>query len=230
VFDGTVLNGHENNDDRVPQSCLWTVGSLLAAARFALENPALPACSPTSGFHHAHRDYGGGFCTFNGLMVVSAILVQENPDIKIAILDCDAHYGDGTAAILQRDKDLAGHVMHRTQGNAFQQGDKGFQKWLEHRVKEINNYNPDVVLYQAGADPHINDPLGGLLTSAELALRDKTVFEGINAGIAWNLAGGYQPPPDARLANDPVLKIHMATLHAANDSIKVRAAKQLEAV
>jgi acetoin utilization deacetylase AcuC-like enzyme len=53
------------------------------------------------------------------------------------------------------------------------------------------------VLYQAGADPHVDDPLGGFLTTAQLAERDRQVFAGLQAqGIptAWDLAGGYQQP------------------------------------
>lgn len=224
VFSGALLNGFENNDPRVPAACLWTIGSLLAAARHVLEAPLHPACSPSSGFHHACRSWGGGFCTFNGLMVVAAILVQENPDIRIAVLDCDHHYGDGTADILHHSQVLRHHVTHRTQGLAFERGDdpKAFQRWLTRRIEEINAYKPDVVLYQAGADPHIDDPLGGLLTDEQLALRDKTVFEGIKAGIAWNLAGGYQEGVDDTLEADPVLKIHLATLRAAEASISVR--------
>ena len=52
-----------------------------------------------------------------------------------------------------------------------------------------------VLLYQAGADPHIDDPLGGALTSSQLARRDTIVFDGcrvLGLPIAWNLAGGYQ--------------------------------------
>ena len=55
----------------------------------------------------------------------------------------------------------------------------------------------DVLLYQAGADPHIDDPLGGWLTDEQLALRDRIVFEHCAARqlpVAWNLAGGYQEP------------------------------------
>jgi len=55
----------------------------------------------------------------------------------------------------------------------------------------------DVMLYQAGADPHIDDPLGGWLTTAQLRERDRVVFESAKrygVPIAWNLAGGYQQP------------------------------------
>jgi acetoin utilization deacetylase AcuC-like enzyme len=55
----------------------------------------------------------------------------------------------------------------------------------------------DLLLYQAGADPHVDDPLGGWLTTAQLRERDRRVFSGCRAAglpVAWNLAGGYQSP------------------------------------
>ena len=55
----------------------------------------------------------------------------------------------------------------------------------------------DVLLYQAGADPHIDDPLGGWLTNAQLVRRDRSVFEAaavIGLPVAWSLSGGYQEP------------------------------------
>ena len=68
-----------------------------------------------------------------------------------------------------------------------------------------------MVLYQAGADPHVDDPLGGWLTSDQLAERDRLVFSGCAAmglPVAWNLAGGYQSPLEK------VLAIHDETLRA----------------
>jgi len=53
----------------------------------------------------------------------------------------------------------------------------------------------DLLLYQAGADPHVNDPLGGWLTTEQLRERDRRVFttcRDMRLPIAWNLAGGYQ--------------------------------------
>jgi acetoin utilization deacetylase AcuC-like enzyme len=69
----------------------------------------------------------------------------------------------------------------------------------------------DVVLYQAGADPHVDDPLGGWLTTAQLAERDRLVFETarqLRIPLTWSLAGGYQTP----LRN--VLNIHDNTMRA----------------
>ena len=73
----------------------------------------------------------------------------------------------------------------------------------------------DLVLYQAGADPHINDPLGGWLTTEQLARRDQLVFAGLRQRripVAWVLAGGYQRDVAGSLR--PVLEIHDNTLHA----------------
>jgi len=69
----------------------------------------------------------------------------------------------------------------------------------------------DVVLYQAGADPHIDDPLGGWLTTQQLAERDRLVFESARQRgipLAWNLAGGYQSPLRK------VLDVHDNTMRA----------------
>ncbi len=72
-----------------------------------------------------------------------------------------------------------------------------------------------MLLYQAGADPHVDDPLGGFLTTDELARRDAIVFgeaRALGLPVAWNLAGGYQR--DARGGIEPVLQIHENTLRA----------------
>lgn len=231
VFAGTTLNGFECRDARVPESCLWTIGSLLAAARYAIKHPAQPACSPTSGFHHAGDAWGGGFCTFNGLMVVAAKLIQENPGFKVAVLDCDFHYGDGTQDILDKHPALASHILHLTAGKHFHGDDPEgeameFSLWLDDAIAEINTLKPDLVLYQAGADPHVNDPLGGFLTDAGLRQRDQIVFNHTLAPIAYCHAGGYQK--SASLFTDPVLAIHRATLNAADLSVATRLHKGLE--
>lgn len=73
------------------------------------------------------------------------------------------------------------------------------------------------MLYQAGADPHINDPLGGFLDSDQLRERDRIVFAGLKAlgvPVAWNLAGGYQQKRrmDGSWDISAVLAIHDATM------------------
>lgn len=228
VFAGTTLNGFENNDPCIAESCLWTVGSLLAAARHALlVDTVAPVCSPTSGFHHAGFNDGGGFCTFNGLMVVAAILIQENPGMKVAVLDCDQHFGNGTVDILKHRPVLSEYVMHKTAGAKFFGDDpehdaKDFTVWLNSCIAQINSFKPDLVLYQAGADQHVDDPLGGFLTTEQMAARDRAVFRGIKAPVVWNLAGGYQEPTDGTIFTDPVLQIHRNTLIESDLSIPFR--------
>ena len=217
VFDGTTLNGFENNDLRIPQACLWTAGSLACAVeRAATED--LPVLSPTSGFHHAAHSYGGGFCTFNGIALAAAKYLAKHPTHKVGILDCDHHYGDGTADILKRLPDLADRVQHHTSGLHFQDGGSPlkFFAWLDKAIKSLNDFGCNVVIYQAGADMHIDDPLGGLLTTEGLRRRDRAVFRDVEAGIAWNLAGGYQKPTGPSLFDDPVLQIHRNTIGEAN--------------
>jgi acetoin utilization deacetylase AcuC-like enzyme len=227
VFAGTESNGFGNKDLRVPESCLWTSGSLLAASRWALQYQTIPACSPTSGFHHAGHNFGGGYCTFNGIMAVAAKLLSENPALKIGILDCDMHYGDGTADILERKPQT--NVIHRTAGKYFLGDDVGsesleFFAWLNHSIEELNEFGCDLVIYQAGADQHVHDPLGGILNSVELAQRDRMVFRNVRAGVAWNLAGGYQVGKSDDVFTDPVIKLHRDTLIESQKSTDTRKA------
>ena len=221
VFEGTTVNGFENRDPRIPPACLWTVGSLVSSALHA-PSCVIPVCSPTSGFHHANYGWGGGYCTFNGLMVAAAKFLEVKPDARIAILDCDFHYGDGTADILKRKPQLASHMVHHTSGLHFHEdGDPDeFFQWLEACIQDINDQGCDLTLYQAGADMHVRDPLGGLLDTDQMTLRDRAVFSKIRGGLVWNLAGGYRGNAD--IFDDPTLLIHRRTMQEANQSHAMR--------
>jgi acetoin utilization deacetylase AcuC-like enzyme len=235
IFSLRAPNGFENCDPLLPDSTLWTIGSLLSASRYAMQHPAAPVCSPTSGFHHSGYSIGsGGFCTFNGLMVVAARLINETPGFKVAVLDLDAHEGNGSVDILKHFPKLAKQVLHLSSGAHFcgdnpKQEALEFQAWLHEAIKDINHFKPDLVLYQAGADAWIKDALGsGYLAQEELRQRDQDVFDGVLAPIVWNLAGGYTKTPATTIFNDPVLAIHRATLNAADFSVKTRIQKGLK--
>ena len=206
ILDCKLVNGFRGRQKEVADSLPWTCGSFLSAARGALNN-GLVACSPTSGFHHAGFDSGYGYCTFNGLMVTALALKAEGKVSRVGILDCDQHYGDGTAEIIAAlNIDWIRHVSQ--------------EHWSADDAKPFINKLPDVVsrfadcdllIYQAGADPHIADPLGGFLSTAELAERDRIVFsvaKSIGVPVVWNLAGGYQEPVAG------VLEIHRNTMAA----------------
>ncbi|MBP6627551.1 MAG: hypothetical protein KA187_09080 [Arenimonas sp.] len=198
-------NGFGTYVREVADSLLYTTGALLGAARWALAEGGAVA-APVSGFHHARWGSGGGYCTFNGLMVTALVLQREQPGLRVGILDYDFHYGDGTDDIL--DKLAPPDIVHVTAGERWHEPGQA-QGFMDNIASDLVALQDcDLVLYQAGADPHVDDPLGGFLSTAQLAERDRRVFAGLQAaGIptAWDLAGGYQQP----LAK--VIEIHVNT-------------------
>lgn len=217
VLAGEYSNGFGNRSLEVAATLPWTSGSLVSAARHVARHGGV-AVSPTSGFHHARHRSAGGFCTFNGLMVAVCVLQLEGLARRVGILDIDMHYGDGTDDILKR-LGLTPAVHHWTFGRHH--GDAStaaaFMRDLPAVLAGFDDC--EVVLYQAGADPFIDDPLGGVLTREQLRLRDRMVFQHfarVGVALAWNLAGGYARDEAGTI--EPVLRIHDATLeecHAA---------------
>lgn len=211
IFTGKTRNGFGNSSLEVANSFRYTVGSMLDAAVCALDNGKV-AAAPCSGFHHAQFDYGISFCTFNGLMIAAMRLKQAGRIERIGILDFDMHYGDGTAQLIKQH-DAADWVEHCTAGLEYQSRDQS-EEFLERVPEMVSEMRDcDLILYQAGADPHISDPLGGFLTTEQLQLRDRLVFETakkLAVPIAWNLAGGYQEDEHGGIR--PVLDIHDNTM------------------
>jgi acetoin utilization deacetylase AcuC-like enzyme len=125
------------------------------------------------------------------------------------------HDGDGTDAILDR-LGARGWVTHFNTGARWglPAEAKDFLAALPDVARSMRDC--DVVLFQAGADPHVEDPLGGWLTTPELRARDRLVFESfasLGVPVAWNLAGGYQREPDGSIPK--VLEIHANTAREA---------------
>lgn len=212
VLDLQVPNGFGNELPEVAQSLPWTTGSMLAAAREALLSGV--ACAPVSGFHHAHYDSGGGFCTFNGLTVTAAKLLADGLVQRVMILDCDQHFGDGTDQIIER-LSLGRALENASFGRWFHKPAhaSAYLGRLREIVERLSDF--DLVLYQAGADVHLDDPLGGVLTTEQMVLRDRIVFEAAcrqAIPLAWNLAGGYQDPIEH------VLALHLNTMRACVDT------------
>ncbi|MGH8261950.1 MAG: histone deacetylase [Steroidobacterales bacterium] len=187
-------NGFGNRSADVARSLPFTNGALLCAARAALAGGI--ACAPVSGFHHANHASAGGFCTFNGLMVTAVRLLADRKLRRILILDCDMHYGNGTDDIIGKLK-LESTVENLTFGRWYATPAQG-QRYLEHLEREARRLQDfDLVLYQAGADVHVDDALGGVLTTEQMRRREEIVFGAARAAgvpLAWNLAGGYQQP------------------------------------
>lgn len=215
VMTGALENGFGNNDLSVMQALPYQVGSLLDACTFVAgaERGANPvAVSPSSGFHHAHFDEARGFCTFNGLVIAAMALKRAGLVRRVGILDYDYHYGDGTDDIIDHLK-LGDWLHHFSAGSVYKSPEDahGLIAEVTRRTKEF--FFCDLVIYQAGADQHVDDPLGGVLTSAEMAQRDRSVFwacREYNIPLVWNLAGGYQR--DVNGTAKPVIDLHLETL------------------
>lgn len=83
------------------------------------------------------------------------------------------------------------------------------------------NFRPDRIIYQAGADTHVDDPYGGLLTEEQMMERDWNMFtiaKNLGIPIAWNLAGGYQVAEDGSI--DKVINLHLNTFRMAMEVYK----------
>lgn len=188
---------------------LATVGGSLAAARDALHHGI--AGQLAGGTHHAHRDFGSGYCVFNDLAVTALELMREGAASRITILDCDVHQGDGTAAILRDVAAVQTISIHGATNFPFRKvasdvdialadgtGDAEYLAALDGALEHVENFAPDLLLYLSGADPLAGDRLGRLSLSPEgLAQRDSAVFRLARARrlpVSIAIGGGYGEP------------------------------------
>jgi acetoin utilization deacetylase AcuC-like enzyme len=208
ILAGRLRNGFGNTSAAVAASLQHTSGAMLAAAREALRNRAV-AVAPCSGFHHAGYAEAAGYCTFNGLMVAALAMRASGEVRRVGILDFDEHYGDGTDRIIEQLK--IDWIVHHTEGKVYRRPPEA-EAFLARIATIVEGMRDcDVILYQAGADPHVDDPLGGWLSTEQLHARDRLAFSAarrLNIPVAWNLAGGYQNPLRK------VLDIHDNTMRA----------------
>jgi acetoin utilization deacetylase AcuC-like enzyme len=203
-------NGFGNTSEELAKAFPWVCGSMVAAAVHAFSQKK-PAFSPTSGAHHAHYASGGNFCTFN-FLVIAAMVVQKLGAKRIGIIDLDCHHGDGTLDIIEKLK--LDFIQHYSFGEQNITRGKSAENWLSELPAELFKFEGcDFLIYNAGVDSHIDDQLGGILTTEQLKLRDHYVFstaQRICPAIAVSLAGGYQR--DDKDSISPVLRLHDQTL------------------
>lgn len=201
-------------------------GGALAAAAAALVDGV--AGSLSSGLHHARRDHGAGFCTFNGLAIAALRLIEQAKARRILILDLDAHCGGGTHSLLGRHPgvrqlDVAVDAFDRYQPqgeNTLDLVDAAgrYLPLIERRLGELREERFDLCLYNAGMDPHQHCPVGGLagIDDDILAQRENLVFSWCRQRklpVAFVLAGGYIGP---RLDQAALVKLHRLTVAAAS--------------
>ena len=196
----------------------------LAAARGALEHGA--AAHLGGGFHHASAEHAEGFCYLNDLAVAIRALQREARVKRAAVVDLDVHQGNGTARIFADDPSVFTLSIHQESNYPVPKArstldlglpdgtdDQAYDRVLVPALEEIWRFAPELVLYVAGADPYLDDQLGGLaLTFDGLATRDRRVLEGCAAReipVAVTFGGGY-----ARRLEDTV-RIHTETCRVA---------------
>lgn len=186
--------------------CLAAGGTTLAA-RWALREQA--AFNVGGGFHHAFANHGEGFCAIHDVAVAIRKLQQERLIERVLVVDVDVHQGNGTAAIFSGDDTVFTLSIH--QFHNYPQfkppsnidinledgvGDEEYLHQLDQAVeKALSRFDPQLLMYVAGADPYKEDQLGGLaLTIDGLMERDKLVFgiaKHAKIPVCVTLAGGY---------------------------------------
>lgn len=202
-----------------------SAGATIAACRAAFGEGV--AVNLAGGTHHAHADRGEGFCVFNDAAVAARLMQAERRASRVAIVDLDVHQGNGTAAILANDDSVFTLSMHGEHNYPFTKAvsdldvalpdgvdDAAYLSALDDALHALfARFDPQLIIYLAGADPHEGDRLGRLKLSADgLALRDRKVLDAASARglpVAIAMAGGY-----GRNIDDTVA-IHLQTLRIA---------------
>ncbi len=179
----------------------------LIAARNALRDGI--ASNLAGGTHHAFPDHGEGYCVLNDIAIATCVLQREGLAKKIAVIDCDVHQGNGTAAIFENDESVFTFSMHGAKNFPLRKekskldvnlpeaiGDEEYLALLRaHVPKILDDFKPDFVFYQAGVDPHERDRLGKLkLTLEGLKLRDEFVIGNCrdrSIPVVTTMGGGY---------------------------------------
>ncbi|XP_036936039.1 uncharacterized protein SYNPCC7002_A1628 isoform X1 [Acanthopagrus latus] len=187
--------------------CRYETGGTLLAAEVALHRGL--ACSTAGGTHHAFPSFGSGFCLLNDLAVAAKYLTSSSPGRKVLIVDLDVHQGDGTAFIFKDEPCVFTFSVHcgknfpvRKQQSDLDVSvedeleDKEYLSTVEaHLPSLLEIFRPDLVLYDAGVDPHWEDELGRLrLTDQGLYRRDLYVMKTVvsrGVPVAAVIGGGY---------------------------------------
>lgn len=192
-----------------------TMGGAVMAARSALAHGLSGQLA--GGTHHAHYDFGAGFCVYNDFAVAALALLAEGLARRVAVVDLDVHQGDGNASLLSPREDVFVLSVHGEKNFPFRKldsdldvelpdsaQDDAYLSALADALPAVWDFRPDIVLYQAGVDPLKEDRLGRMaLTHGGLVARDRMVLSQAKArGVPVSMAigGGYAAPIDASVA------------------------------
>jgi len=214
---------------RMVDAFFLAAGGTLLAARHALETGR--GVNLSGGFHHAFPDHGEGFCALHDVAIAIRRLQADGSIKRAMVIDTDVHQGNGTAAIFAGDPTVFTYSIHQLHNYPEEKpfssldvhlkdgtGDRDYLRTLERTLRPaLQSFAPDLILYVAGADPYLEDKLGGLaLTLDGLAQRDALVYAlagEVKAPVVMTLAGGYS------LLLADTITIHANTVKAAWQSL-----------
>jgi acetoin utilization deacetylase AcuC-like enzyme len=205
-------------------------GATICAAISALQDGT--SANLAGGTHHAGRDFGAGFSVFCDAAIAARALQARRIVERVLIVDCDVHQGNGTADICRDDASIFAFSIHGEKNFPFRKvpgdldiglpdgtDDANYLITLEIALERILSvFDPDLVIYQSGADPFVGDRLGKLALSKEgLAQRDRLVLGMLRSQdipVAVTMGGGYAPEIDH------IVDIHLQTIQIAAEYAK----------
>ena len=206
------------------------VGSIISAID-GVENKEFRAahCVTRPPGHHAEKDKAMGFCVINNISVAANYLVSKYNYKKVAVLDWDCHFGNGSYDILKSNKNIFFSSLHQYPyypggGTENQKGDynnvlnvplpagtnsREYFDAYEHVLKRLKEFKPEFILMSAGFDAHKLDPLCQLNLESrdyyEITRRAlETTKDFCNGKVVSILEGGYDLNALAESANEHV--------------------------
>lgn len=204
------------------EDALLAAGGVISSSRAVVHGKAKNAFAivrPPG--HHAEPDRAMGFCIFNNVAVAARDALAQGLD-RVAIIDYDAHHGNGTQAAFLGDERVAFLSVHQYQPGFYpgtgwiddaphakkrivnvplpaRAGDQVYGQVADRIfVPFVESFKPQLLLISVGFDAHWNDPITmlGLSTAGYLMLAKKVLAlaeEHCNGKIVFVLEGGYDP-------------------------------------
>lgn len=189
------------------ERCRLETGGTVAAVRLALAEGL--ACNAAGGTHHAHADFGSGYCLLNDLAVATRWALEEAGLHRVLILDLDVHQGDGTARLLQDEPRAFTFSLHCRENFPARKARSDYDLELPRGSGDaeylealgaclpwlLDQVQPELVILDAGVDVHQDDRLGYLrLSDGGLLARDEQVLRACRQRqipTAAVIGGGY---------------------------------------